>query len=594
MHLRKLLTRCALPAVAATCLGALPAFAAGTCEVGVFATMDATMVGLQPVVGGTINGKPVRLLADSGAFFSLISRDAADRLGMRMSLLPIGMAIRGVGGEDRQARLGTADEFTLDGLKVPPLRKVDFIVGSSRFGQGIDGLIGQNVLRIADIEYDLAKGKINLIKATDCGDKPLAYWSPGATVAELSYDETSPAEPHLIAKARLNGNTIRILFDTGAAVSSLGIRAASFAGFKRDDPATKPAGPTHGIGPRLIDTWLARFDELDLGGEKIRNVQLRVADLDLPSKADMVLGADFFLSHHLYISKKQRKIWFTFNGGHVFDLSVSHNTRDEPAADADAAPPLSVGDLRLRAAASVARGDLASATADLDAAIRQAPDDTETLLQRLRLRLRRGNTSGADEDLEHLLQIAPNNVDALVLRGAKRMEEGNFAGSEADFKAALAAAPPESELQINIASFFGDNGHYAEEMALLDDFIAHRPDGEGMRRALNNRCWARAVKNVELDLALADCNAAMGKGKKFASDLDSRGLVWLRMAKYDKAIADYGDAVALNPKFASGLYGLAIAESRTGRKSASAQHQKQALAINAQVAENYKKMGLEP
>jgi predicted aspartyl protease len=611
MHLTKALAVCALPIAATSWLAAATAQAADTCRIGIFATMDVTMVGLQPVVGGTINGKPVRLLADSGAFFSMLNSDAAQRLGVKLGLLPIGMGIRGVAGEDRQAHLGTADTFTLDGLKIPPLHKVEFVVSGGRFGQGVDGLIGQNVLRIADIEYDLANGKINLIKATDCGDKPLAYWSPGGTVAELSYDETTPAYPHLVAKAKLNGHSIRILFDTGAAVSGLGVRAAHYAGFKRDDPATKPAGLTRGIGPREIDTWLARFEELDLGGEKIKNVQLRVADLDLPGNADMLLGADFFLSHHLYISKKLRKIWFTFNGGHVFDLSVSHNTRDEPAPDAaatpagapdgatspttaDAGPALPVGDLRRRAAASVARGDLASAMSHLDAAIRQAPDDADTLYQRAQLRLRRGDADGAGADLDHLLQVAPRNIEALVMRARKRMEQDDFAGSDADFKAAMAAAPPESELQLQVASYYGTRGHYNEAITLLDDWIATRPDDDRMRTAHNNRCWERAVKNVELELALADCNAAVNMGKKEASLLDSRGLVWLRMARYDKAISDYDAAVSVNPKFAGSLFGLAIAESHAGQKGASARHQKEALAINPRVAESFKKMGLGP
>ena len=30
---------------------------------------------------------------------------------------------------------------------------------------------------------------------------------------------------------------------------------------------------------------------------------------------DMLLGMDFFLSHHIYISKAQHRLYFTYNGG---------------------------------------------------------------------------------------------------------------------------------------------------------------------------------------------------------------------------------------------------------------------------------------
>ncbi len=34
----------------------------------------------------------------------------------------------------------------------------------------------------------------------------------------------------------------------------------------------------------------------------------------------MILGADFFLSHHILVASSQRKLYFTYNGGPVFDL----------------------------------------------------------------------------------------------------------------------------------------------------------------------------------------------------------------------------------------------------------------------------------
>ena len=53
---------------------------------------------------------------------------------------------------------------------------------------------------------------------------------------------------------------------------------------------------------------------------------------------DMLLGADFFRSHRVYISKSQKKIYASYMGGPVFD---THRSPETPAASkpASAASP---------------------------------------------------------------------------------------------------------------------------------------------------------------------------------------------------------------------------------------------------------------
>jgi hypothetical protein len=35
----------------------------------------------------------------------------------------------------------------------------------------------------------------------------------------------------------------------------------------------------------------------------------------------MLLGADFFVSHRIYVSNAQHKMYFTYNGGPVFSAA---------------------------------------------------------------------------------------------------------------------------------------------------------------------------------------------------------------------------------------------------------------------------------
>jgi hypothetical protein len=70
-------------------------------------------------------------------------------------------------------------------------------------------------------------------------------------------------------------------------------------------------------------TWLPRiapFQSFRIGGEEIRNTRLRIGDTGLDD-VDMLLGADFFLSHRIYVANSQNKVYFTYKGGPVLDLS---------------------------------------------------------------------------------------------------------------------------------------------------------------------------------------------------------------------------------------------------------------------------------
>jgi predicted aspartyl protease len=160
----------------------------------------------------------------------------------------------------------------------------------------------------------------------------MAYWvKPGDAYSEMEIAWATAASPHTSGEALLNGKKIRVLFDTGAATSVLSLRAAERAGITPDSPGTVKAGRARGIGSRSVQTWLAPFESFKIGDEEVRNARLRFGDLALVD-ADMLIGADFFLSHRLYVASGQRKVYFTFNGGPVFDL-----------AEASEPPPVAEG-----------------------------------------------------------------------------------------------------------------------------------------------------------------------------------------------------------------------------------------------------------
>jgi tetratricopeptide (TPR) repeat protein len=88
--------------------------------------------------------------------------------------------------------------------------------------------------------------------------------------------------------------------------------------------------------------------------------------------------------------------------------------------------------------------------------------------------------------------------------------------------------------------------------------------GKPLLTEYNRSCWARAVTNIELDLALLHCNEALRLAPDAAFILDSRGFLFLRLGKTEDAIKDYDAALRTRPKQGSSLYGRGIAKFRLG------------------------------
>ncbi len=63
-------------------------------------------------------------------------------------------------------------------------------------GEDAVGLLGQNVFRIADVEYDLANGAIRLMRPHDCKTVTLAYWAK-AKPQSISVIDIRPANAEL-------------------------------------------------------------------------------------------------------------------------------------------------------------------------------------------------------------------------------------------------------------------------------------------------------------------------------------------------------------------------------------------------------------
>ena len=302
--------------------------AASNCHLGKLLEFPITMTETGPFTTAKVNGTDVRFMVDSGAFWSVISPGSAAELKLSSYSAPFDMV--GIDGARTNTSLAKVKDFTLGGLL---LHDIPFLVGGSEVREGV-GVLGQNVLQMADVEYDLGQGVVRLLKPLECSrDAEFAYWAGNLTYSDVKIEPTTPISPHAIGHASINGAEIRVMFDSGAGLSMLSLKAAERVGIRPDSPGVVPGGQTQGFGKVVIPTFIAPFASFKLGEEEIRNTRLRIADIDL-GNADMLIGADFFLSHHIYVANSQHTIYFTYNGGPVFNLDGANHTGAAPGGPA--------------------------------------------------------------------------------------------------------------------------------------------------------------------------------------------------------------------------------------------------------------------
>jgi tetratricopeptide (TPR) repeat protein len=569
------------------------AHAAQKCQLGRFPDIPVTMNGLRPMVHAQVNGNDALFIADSGAFFSSIQPDAVAALHLKVDPSIQGLFVEGIGGRER-AQVARAKTFTLMGKT---WENVEFVVVGSSFGGSAVGLLGQNVFRMADVEYDLANGIIRLVQPHDCSkDTPLAYWAADThqPYSVVDIESATAAYPHTKSVAYLNGARIHVEFDTGAGTSLLTLAAAKRAGITPTSDGVTVGGSSWGIGHRISNTWIATFDSFKIGDEQILHARLRFGDISL-TDADMLIGPDFFLSHRVYVASSQRKLYFTYNGGPVFDLrhpaapeasdsgteaapGTAGNSTEAPAAtepahaeaNARLDEPTDAAGFARRGAAFAARQDYAAAIRDLTRACELAPTEPSFFYERGMAHWHEQQADLALADFDQAIKLKPDYVDALMSRATLRARRHDPAETiSPDLDAVDRVAPKDAAVRVALGGLYMGTRNYPAAIAQYGRWIdTHDGDFIRMPQVRNARCWARALAGIELDRALDDCNAAVRANPKTASYHDSRGLVYLRQGHYDKAIADYDAALALDPKIAWSLYGRGIAKQRLGQGAA--------------------------
>lgn len=579
------------PQLLVACLAsswAVPAVA-GSCHVGQIAELHVTMKGLQPIVETTINGQSAPFLVDSGAFYSLISVPVAKSLGLSITAAPSGLYLKGVGGR-ADVGVATVAHFGLAGADIP---HVQFLVGGSDIGE--TGLLGQNVLGLADVEYDFPNGAVRLFRPKDCGKAAFAYWTDGKPFFEIPIESKEEARNHTVGTLELDGTKIHATFDTGAAQTVLSLRAAARAGVKPGDPGVEKAGWSTGIGKHVQQGWIGHFKLLKIGNEELHNVRLRMTDLG-DTETDMLLGADYFISHRLYVSNVQHRIYFTYTGGRLFDATARIDTASGYSQQGapDATETLDAEGYARRGAMLQTQRDLPKAIEAYSQAVTLAPKDPRYLRQRALAYLASNRPILAMDDLDASLALDAGDTHTRLIRAQLRERAGNAKGAIEDLDLVAAQLPREDMQRLHIAQLYTSVDAFDSALGQYELWLASHREDAARPEAQNGRCWTLALANRDLKRARSDCDAAIHAAPVNASFLDSRATVAFRQGDFAGAITDFNAALAISPRRAWSLFLRGIAEQRLGQGDAAARDLAAAKQLSPRVVARAAKYGIAP
>ncbi len=300
--------------------------------------LPVTTTGQGATIDAQLDGQPARLIVDTGSPATLLFGGAPKKFGLTSHPLNQ-LKFYGVGGESAAASVHLKE------LKVGNLAdtNLDMIVTGPQTLGGADGLLGANFLMQADVEFDYPEQKIRFFRPHNCVGDQVVYWGKAYAVEPMAASATKEIKLHV----SINGVRIPAEMDTGSGGTVLTTAMAAKLGVRPDSTGVVDAGPTQGMGPERERSFVGVFGSFGFGDETIRNAKLRIADLyhadtqvnigtRIPAakfdEPEMLLGADFFKAHRVYVSRDQRKVYVSYMGGPVFD------TRAPPAPPAPAAP----------------------------------------------------------------------------------------------------------------------------------------------------------------------------------------------------------------------------------------------------------------
>jgi hypothetical protein len=299
------------------------------CELRQVVELPVTLAGNRPLIPVSIAGRDMEMMLDTGAGTSLIWDSSVKDLNLKV--LPITQRNRMYGAGRAVVTIGlvSVKDFKVAGVTIPKMS-----LYASRHGdtpQNVAGVLGEDFLSKFDMDLDLRSRKVRLFLPEGCNGDQVVYWANAYYTAKLVRSNSNAQ--WLLSDVSLDGHAVVAIFDTGAEKTVVTTAIVRRIGIGPESPMQ---------AAKTGDTSTALFRVLTVGPETIQNARLEIADVfsrdtevqfgalvghvvvvDAP---DLVIGADFFLAHRMYVARSQGIIYFTYEGGPIFQPLASPGT----------------------------------------------------------------------------------------------------------------------------------------------------------------------------------------------------------------------------------------------------------------------------
>lgn len=242
----------------------------------------------------TLNGAPQRMMVDTGAAETLITRQVVSKLKLETRKQPNGKYMVGFGGAIND-KVVDIKEFGLGSMKGK-----DFTLFVEEDDIGSAGLLGADFLYFFDLDFDFAHAKLNLVSPDHCPGE-VVYWTSqpyGVIPFEIKGN-------WIVLHLKLDGEEMNAILDTGAADTPMSLERASSALDIDRDVLNKHRRHTFKV---------LSFGEIDVNRPTITLVPDRESELMgrcTVTCLNMIIGMTVLRQLHLYISYKEKKIYVT-------------------------------------------------------------------------------------------------------------------------------------------------------------------------------------------------------------------------------------------------------------------------------------------
>ena len=251
-------------------------------------------------VEATLQGRKVALLIDTGSFISTVSRNGAQRFGLRPGADASYTYIRGIGGVTI-APMVTVHDLSLGrgvahSLELPIAGDFPHPVD----GLPVVGLFGNDFLSNYDVDVDVPRQHFGLYKATGCDAAMRPFDPPYFEVPFRKEDG------HVVLDIRLNDRPMIAILDTGASATVIDRNEALAAGVALDGLDADQTRGASGLDSHLVEMRRHRFGSLEVGDERMNNFHFYVAAM---GTRRTLLGRDFLRFNRILISYPRHMVF---------------------------------------------------------------------------------------------------------------------------------------------------------------------------------------------------------------------------------------------------------------------------------------------